>query len=172
MIRRPSRPRVTAAALSLAAALGFALAGCTAAAGEAHTPSGTPTPSATHESALDIHVGDCLDDARTGTTTATAPIVPCSAPHDSEAYAEFTMSGSAFPGDDAVLAQAQTDCAGTAFADFIGIASADSQLQISYYYPTSDSWAAGDRAITCTVYQLGDDGKPATTTGTLKNAAR
>jgi hypothetical protein len=164
----PRHPLRLAIAVGLAGAA-LALAGCSAGGGSGPTP--TPTVSTTHKAALDIHVGDCLDDADVGTTASSAPTVDCSQPHDSEAFAEFTVPDGAFPGDDALKAQASTDCKGTAFAEFIGIASADSTLQVSYYFPTEDSWAGGDRAITCTVYQVGDDGKPAKTTGTLKNSA-
>jgi hypothetical protein len=168
-VRPPSR-RFAVTAIVLAA-LGL-LAGCT------DTPAPLPTSSATratdgaHASAMDITVGDCLDDATAGSTTATATIVPCSGPHDSEAYADITLTGSAYPGLDAVQAQAQTGCQGDAFADFIGIASDDSTLQVSYYYPTEDSWAGGDRTVTCTVFAVDASGKAARTTGTLKDSAK
>jgi hypothetical protein len=100
-----------------------------------------------------------------GTPTA-APIVPCSQPHDSEAYRSVKMTDGAFPGANAVTAQANGSCA-DAFPDFIGIAYDDSDLSISYYYPTKDSWANGDREIMCTVYNDG-----VKTTGTLKGAKR
>jgi hypothetical protein len=165
--------RIAPAALVLAAgALLAALAGCTASGGGTATPTATPSAGSTHASAMDIKVGDCLDDADAGTTTATAPIVPCTDPHDSEAFAEITLSGSSYPGDDAVQAQAQKGCTGDAFANFIGIAADDSTLQVSYYFPTEDSWAGGDRTVTCTVYAIDASGKTAQTTGTLKNSAK
>ncbi|HEU0206640.1 MAG TPA: septum formation family protein [Pseudolysinimonas sp.] len=128
--------------------------------------SGTPTAANVNADVFSIKVGDCLNDATATGTVTTAPIVPCSKPHDSEAYASITMKDGAFPGTDAVKAQADQACP-DAFPDFVGIAYNDSTLSISYYYPTSDSWANGDREILCTVY---DDGVK--TTGTLKNAKR
>jgi hypothetical protein len=92
--------------------------------------------------------------------------VPCSKPHDSEAYKSVQMTDGAFPGADAVTAQANEACA-DAFPTFIGIAYDDSDLKISYYFPTKDSWANGDREILCTVFDNG-----VKTTGTLKNAKR
>ena len=103
---------------------------------------------------------------------ATAAIVPCAGPHDSEAYADLTLTGDAYPGLDAVRAQAQAGCQGDAFADFVGIPSDDSTLQVSYYYPTADSWAGGDRTVTCTVFAVDQSGTTASTTGTLKDSAR
>ncbi|MGN6326873.1 septum formation family protein [Pseudolysinimonas sp.] len=161
--------RAALGAVVLAAA---ALAGCTATAAPAPTPTPTRATSGAHASSRDIAVGDCLDDAAAGSTTATAAIVPCSEPHDSEAFAEVTLSGDSYPGLDAVQAESQTACQGDAFANFVGIAAADSSLQVSYYYPTEDSWAAGDRTVTCTVYALDASGKAARTTGTLKDSGR
>lgn len=170
-----TRVRAWTAAAVLALA-GMVLAGCSllspgSGSGTVRDPSGTPTATA-RVSAFDIAVGDCLDDADVGTATATTQIVPCTGPHDSEAFAESTVSGDTYPGDDALQAQAQSVCSGTAFARFIGIASADSTLQISYYLPTQDTWAGGDRRITCTVYQMDQSGKPVQTTGTLKDSAK
>jgi hypothetical protein len=170
MARLPRRIAVVAIVLAAAGAL----AGCTTGGGA------TPSPTASHAgkgagahaSAMDIAVGDCLDDADAGSTTATATIVPCSAPHDSEAFADITLPGNDYPGLDQVQAQAQTGCQGDAFADFVGIAAADSTLQVSYYYPTEDSWAGGDRTVTCTVYAIGTGGAAAKTTGTLKDSGK
>jgi hypothetical protein len=128
--------------------------------------SGTPTAANTNADVFSIKVGDCLNDASATGTVTTAPIVPCSQPHDSEAYKSITMKDGAFPGADAVTTQADAGCA-AAFPDFIGVAYDNSSLKISYYFPTKDSWANGDREILCTVY---DDGVK--TTGTLKGAAR
>lgn len=168
-------PRVRAwTATAVLAAAGMVLAGCSLLSPGTSAPrdaSGTPTATA-KVSAFDIRVGDCLDDADVGTTTATTQIVPCSGPHDSEAFAESTVTGDAYPGDDALQATAQDVCSGTAFAQFVGIASADSTLQISYYLPTQETWAGGDRRITCTVYQIDQAGKPLPTTGTLKDSAK
>ena len=128
--------------------------------------SGTPTAANSDADVFSIKVGDCLNDATASGAVTTAPIVPCSQPHDSEAYKSIIMADGDFPGDDAVTSQADEGCA-AAFPDFVGISYDDSHLNISYYYPTSDSWTNGDREILCTVY---DDGVK--TTGTLKGAAR
>lgn len=170
-LRTGRRAALLAASLAVAA-LGLALAGCTATAGPTHTPTATSAPSGGKASAFAIKVGDCLDDAAIQGTTTTAPIVPCTGPHDSEAYARFLLTDADYPGEDAVKSEADAGCSGTAFANFVGIASADSTLQYSYYFPTGDSWSTGDREVMCTIYQIDGAGKPITTTGTLKNAAR
>ena len=170
---RPLR-RIVVAAMVLAA-IGV-LAGCTMT--SARAPTATPTAThagshaGSHATAMDISVGDCLDDAAAGSTAAPATIVPCTSPHDSEAYADITLTGDAYPGLDAVRARAQAGCQGEAFADFVGIASDDSTLQVSYYYPTEQTWAGGDRTVTCTVFAVDQAGKTARTTGTLKDSAK
>jgi hypothetical protein len=128
--------------------------------------SGTPTAANSNANVFSIKVGDCLNDATATGTVTTAPVVPCSEPHDSEAYKSVEMSGSAFPGADAVTSQANQACA-AAFPDFIGTPYDNSNLSISYYFPTKESWVNGDRQILCTAF---DDGVK--TTGTLKNAQR
>lgn len=167
-----SRVLTRALAITAIAACAFFLSGCSILNTITNTTprdaSGTPTAENDDADVFSIKVGDCLNDATASGTVTTAPIVPCTKPHDSEAYKSITMpdGDGTFPGEDAVKAAADQGCA-DAFPDFIGISYDDSNLSISYYFPTSDSWKNGDREILCTVY---DDGKK--TTGTLKNAQR
>jgi hypothetical protein len=155
---------VIAAAITGAALL---LTGCSVLGSLTSKPSATPTPTKTTANVFTLKVGDCLDDASSSGTVVTAPVVPCSEPHDSEAYASIKVSGNTYPGKDAITTQADEGCA-AAFPAFVGMSFDNSTLKISYYYPTQDSWTQkNDRQILCTVY---DDGVK--TTGTLKNADR
>ncbi|MEP6482454.1 MAG: septum formation family protein [Rhodoglobus sp.] len=159
-----------AIAITTIAAAGLLLSGCSLLNQVTNTTqrdaSGTPTAANDNADVFSIKVGDCLNDATATGTVTTAPIVPCSTPHDSEAFKSIKMAEGSFPGEDAVKTQADQGC-GEAFSAFVGIAFDDSNLDISYYFPTKDSWKNGDREILCTVY---DDGKK--TTGSLKSAAR
>lgn len=166
----PTRRWTRLMAVSTIAAAGLLLSGCSLLNQLTNTTprdaSGSPTAENDHADVFSIKVGDCLNDAAASGTVTTAPIVPCSKPHDSEAYKSITLKNGDFPGADAIKTQAEQGCA-AAFPDFVGISYDDSKLSISYYFPTSDSWANGDREILCTVY---DDGVK--TTGTLKDAKR
>jgi len=157
-------------AITTIAAAGLLLSGCSILNQLTNTTqrdaSGTPTAENDNADVFSIKVGDCLNDATASGTVTTAPIVPCSKPHDSEAYKSILMKDGDFPGDEAVKTQADQGCA-DAFPDFVGIPYDDSKLSISYYFPTTDSWSNGDREILCTIY---DDGVK--TTGTLKGAKR
>ena len=166
----PSARVVRLLAVASIAAAGLLLSGCSILNQLTNTTprdaSGTPTAENDNADVFSIKVGDCLNDATASGTVTTAPIVPCSKPHDSEAYKSIHMKDGDFPGEAAVKTQADQGCA-DAFPDFVGIPYDDSKLSISYYYPTSDSWSNGDREILCTIY---DDGVK--TTGTLKGAKR
>ncbi|MDO9590887.1 MAG: septum formation family protein, partial [Microcella sp.] len=102
-----------------------------------------------------LQVGDCLNDATASETVDTIPTVPCAEPHDSEIYASIIMSGDTYPGQDAVIAEADQACL-DAFAGFVGVSYADSVYYYSYYFPTEGSWGNGDREILCTIYDEAD----------------
>lgn len=113
-----------------------------------------------------LQVGDCLNDATASETVETIPTVPCAEPHDSEIYASIIMRGDVYPGQDAVIAEADAACL-DAFAGFIGTSYAESLYYYSYYFPTEGSWANGDREILCTVYD-----EAGQVTGSLQNIGR
>lgn len=114
-----------------------------------------------------IKVGDCVNDADLGDVITSIPIVPCTEPHDSEVYYELALPGSDFPGDDAVLEDAQTACF-DAFETFTGIAGDDSELAFYPLTPTEDSWTqSNDRLVSCLIYDPAGQ-----TTGSLEGAAR
>jgi len=161
-----------ATALLAVGAATVALSGCSIL--NSLTGGGQPTRDETGEvvegnEATDVftlQVGDCLNDATAAETVDTIPTVPCSEPHDSEIYASIIMSGDVYPGDDAVIAEADAACL-DAYAGFAGVAYADSVYYYSYYFPTEGSWSGGDREILCTIYDQA--GK---ITGSLQNIGR
>ncbi|QIS40921.1 septum formation family protein [Clavibacter capsici] len=128
---------------------------------------------------FDLRQGDCIEDQSlvdsvSGEDTdgvaqevTAVRTVPCSDPHDFEAYREVTLTGgSDYPGSDPVDAQADDAC-GTAFDSFIGFDYQDSIYDYTYYQPTAEGWMTGDRIVTCLV------GDPAgKTTGSLAGIGR
>lgn len=110
----------------------------------------SPSPSVSSVDPFDVTVGECVG-ATTGAGEVTeVPVVPCSAPHVGEAYESVTMDDAeVFPGDEAVV-EAARGCE-QPFEDFIGVALAVSQLKVTYFHPTAESWAKGDREILCIV---------------------
>ncbi len=118
-----------------------------------------------------IKVGDCFDD-QSGTQFESVPAVPCTGPHDMEAFFSYDLEEGDFPGDDAVSKLADTKC-GTEFEKFAGISFDDSaSLNYNFLIPTSGSWDGGDREVLCVIYDEDEAGTMKPTTGTLKGAKR
>jgi hypothetical protein len=173
----PARRLLTRAlAVTAIAAAGIVLSGCSLLNQVTNTTQrdddGNVTATNSDADVFSIKVGDCLNDADVTGETSTTPIVPCSKPHDSEAFQHFILDDGDYPGDDAVEQKGEEDCGGTAFTQFIGVPSDSSTIAYSYYYPTEESWGNGDREIMCTVYQVDGSGNPVKTTGSLKGAAK
>ena len=101
-----------------------------------------------------IRIGDCFDDTEDNVQISNVGGIPCGFPHDNEIYAITIMPNSAFPGEDAIQSTAQDYCL-SQFESFVGLAYEESVLDISYLYPTQDSWnQANDREIDCIVYDM------------------
>jgi hypothetical protein len=113
-----------------------------------------------------IKVGDCVNDGSTGEEVFEVEAVPCAEPHDLEAYHEFSLDGSEYPGDDEIAQQADTGCYDQ-YAGFVGMSYEDSTLDYFPYTPTEASWTEdGDRLVSC---MIGDpEGR---TTGSLAGVA-
>ena len=79
------------------------------------------------------------------------PTVPCSEPHDSEIYAAFELTQSAYPGEETTQGKADALCL-PAFEEFVGEPYLESRFDFAYYYPTEESWASGDREVLCVIY--------------------
>jgi hypothetical protein len=116
-----------------------------------------------------LRVGDCMVDTLSDelAEVSSVPTVPCSEPHDSEAFASTAMPDGEYPGDDAVIEAADTYCYDE-FATFVGMSYDESVLEMSSLFPTQQSWDLDDdREILCLVVSA--DGQ---VTGTLAGAAR
>ena len=134
----------------------FALAGCSLLPGgnndsSTGSDSGTTDEEEVGDDVFSIEVGDCLNDADTSGEVSAVPIVECSEPHDSEAYDAGDLDDGDFPGDDAIGEAAELLC-GPSFTTFIGLGYEESLYDYSYYFPTEESWAAGDREVLCVAF--------------------
>jgi hypothetical protein len=121
------------------------------------------------ENVTDLGVGDCFDDVDgidgSGEITD-VPVVDCTEPHDNEVFHTYDLPGDDYPGQDAILADAQGSCVG-AFENYVGTDYASSRLDIFPIYPTPDGWADGDdRTVVCSLYDL----ELAQLTGSMRGA--
>jgi hypothetical protein len=104
--------------------------------------------------AFDIRVGDCFDDSDSTSDEVTSlPGVPCSEPHDNEAYAAFDVELTEYPGDDAMGQLAVDQCMGR-FEGFVGTDYDSSTLDIFPMYPSERSWKQSDREVICAIYDM------------------
>lgn len=98
-------------------------------------------------SAFELKVGDCLTDLADGEITD-VPAVPCSEPHDAEVFALYDLEGDEWPGEDAISADAGAECEAQ-LKSYSQEAYADDNVGLFYLYPSTRSWAQGDREIAC-----------------------
>jgi hypothetical protein len=174
----PQGSRLTMLAVSLGvAATALLLSGCSVApvapssppasdsdrarptASAAPAPSTVAPPAGSQQSSRDLTpfvpaVGDCLDASKEHGLSASS-VVSCAEPHDDEVYGELTIDGGEFPGDGTIAAIGDAGCT-TRFEDFIGISHADSALDFYTLVPTSESWSAGHRTVSCIVWNPTD----------------
>ena len=95
-------------------------------------------------------VGACIVTDELGTDEITEiPTVECSEAHDAQVVGKFDLDDGDFPGKDAVEAAAQDGCL-PEFESFIGATYEESSLELSYIYPTEQTWdQADDREVLC-----------------------
>ncbi len=106
-----------------------------------------------------IQVGDCFDDDSTHYTDETVELsgvggIPCSQPHDNEVYAQTEMSVANYPGEAGIAKIAENYCF-EQFGTYVGKSYDASILEITYIYPTLQSWSQlDDREISCAVFDM------------------
>ncbi|MEV0460608.1 DUF4190 domain-containing protein [Catellatospora methionotrophica] len=108
----------------------------------------TDTTGGDDTSVHSLRIGDCLNDLSTEDEIEELPVVPCTELHDGEVYAEFKLTESTFPGIEAIEKKADPRCADL-LKSYAPKAVDDPAVDTYYLYPTSESWAGGDRAVTC-----------------------
>ena len=74
-------------------------------------------------------------------------VVPCEQPHNGEVFTVLTMSDGDFPGQ-AAIEEYQGRCE-PELAVYSPAAAVDPAVGLFVLYPTEESWADGDRAVTC-----------------------
>jgi len=95
-------------------------------------------------------------------------VVPCSQPHDNEVYYVFELSGSSSGLDDSsLLSQIDTLCQ-RQFTRYIGVNELQSAYGEMWLWPSTDTWAQGDREGACYAYANGST----QITGTVKGIKR
>ncbi|MFT7599760.1 MAG: hypothetical protein ACI8TP_002696 [Acidimicrobiales bacterium] len=121
-------------------------------------------PDPTETDVFDLDVGDCFDSLSIDVVSEVDGL-SCEAEHLYEIYYAFDIVGESFPGTDAIVEDAQEGCLG-AFDGFVGLAFADSILDVSYLYPTMESWTLGDdREVLCLLINVDESPRTGTARG-------
>ncbi|MFJ4467177.1 septum formation family protein [Streptomyces sp. NPDC089424] len=107
---------------------------------------------ARQQSVFSLDVGDCYNPNGNAEGTAYAvEVVPCGEAHEGQVVGEFAIDeGNKYPGDDGVAAIADDRCPAEAQKYAPDTWALPKGVALFYYTPTSESWATGDRAVSCT----------------------
>lgn len=97
--------------------------------------------------ATDVKVGDCLSEIPGDTRVLTVQTVGCDEPHAGEVFAVLEMPEGDFPGQAAI--DEYTDRCSPELASYSPASMEDDSVQMYVLYPTPETWAEGDRAVTC-----------------------
>jgi hypothetical protein len=102
--------------------------------------------------ATDLRIGDCLPKFKEGYSESVG-VVPCSVPHAAEVYTNFDLTSVSYPGEKQAIRLAAGGCTKRLTAAVGATVARNTRYDVAYLYPTNESWARGDRGITCLIYQ-------------------
>ncbi|WP_055696210.1 septum formation family protein, partial [Streptomyces prasinopilosus] len=93
----------------------------------------------------------CASSQGTISTAYAVEIVPCDEAHEGQVVAEFAIDeGKEYPGDEGVSAIGDERCPVEAQKYAPDTWALPKGVSLFYYTPTKESWATGDRAVSCT----------------------
>ncbi|MFC8091630.1 septum formation family protein [Streptomyces sp. NPDC057301] len=106
---------------------------------------------ARQRSVFSLSVGDCYNPNNKGAgTEILVEIVPCAEAHTGQVVGDFKIDeGSKYPGDDAIAAIADERCPAEAGKFAPDTWALPKGVALLHYTPTKESWATGDRAVSC-----------------------
>jgi hypothetical protein len=109
-----------------------------------------------NQSADDLAIGTCFD-VPTGSSISTVTKHACTEAHDAEVFHNATYPDNGSYPITLTFSRYATDTCGPVFGTYVGEPFEDNEdLDVGFFYPTSDSWASGDRTVTCYVHRSDD----------------
>ncbi|MEG3629622.1 DUF4190 domain-containing protein [Streptomyces poriticola] len=120
--------------------------------------------------AFALQVGQCFDEPGGSLEGVTYDVdeVPCEKPHQGEVFAAFDLDDGRFPGYDAIARTAEERCPELQSDYAMDSWAVPEHVAVYHFTPTKDSWAFGDREVTC-VFGHTDEGSRLT--GSLRRDA-
>ncbi len=114
-----------------------------------------------------LNVGDCVAELPADNVEVkTVRVVPCSQPHQVEAFFRGSLPDGVFPGTDGVTKSVEAKC-GEGFLPYVGVTYEVSKLDLFYFAPIESGWSRGDRGFVC----LASSGT-APTTGSVRGTRK
>ena len=141
-----------------------------ASSGHGSSPAQQPGSSAGHgtlsTNVFSLRPGQCFQNPPASQTVlgvTYVTVVPCSAPHNAQAFAQFTATGTGYPGVASLQRQADTGCHARIQKN-VQTSKIKNSMSLHYLYPLQTSWASGHKMITCLIV----NSKPNMTTSLLR----
>lgn len=137
---------------AVAALLAIGAVGCSDVSDAVDSAKDSAKTVARQRSVFSLDIGDCYNPNGKAEGTAYAvEIVPCDEAHEGQVVGEFAIDeGEEYPGDDGVMSIADTRCPAEAQKYAPDTWALPEGVSLLYYTPTKESWATGDRAVSCT----------------------
>ena len=124
-----------------------------------HSSSPTPGPSSTAShgplstNVFALRPGQCFQNPPASQTVlgvTYVTVVPCTTPHNAQAFVQFTATGKSYPGVDALKRQADTGCHARITKN-VQKSKIKNSMTLHYLYPLESSWTSGHKTITCLI---------------------
>ncbi|MEU1126017.1 septum formation family protein [Streptomyces sp. NPDC005899] len=162
-------PRSTRRISALVALLAVGTTGCSGVADAIDGAKDGAKKVARQRSVFSLATGDCYNPNteptdKAGQEEAAIEIVPCEEAHQGQVVGEFSIDEKKFPGDDGVSVIADKRCPVEAQKFTPDTWALPKGVSVFYYHPTAESWATGDRSVSCSYTK-----ESGTFTGTLKS---
>jgi hypothetical protein len=111
-----------------------------------------PAPVPTSGVQATLPVGTCVVVPSRPTHVRSVTPLDCAEEHSGEVFVSVVLTQPAdapYPGRDALEQDSRSLCQGQAFESYVGVAYGDSQLFAYVLAPTEETWATGDRDVSC-----------------------
>ncbi|MER5501121.1 MULTISPECIES: septum formation family protein [unclassified Streptomyces] len=148
----PARHRPLRGISAIAALLAIGAVGCSSVSDAVDSAKDGAKKVTRQRSVFSLDTGDCYNPNGKAEGTAYAvEIVPCDEAHQGQVVGEFTIDKDMkYPGDDGVSTIADTRCPVEAQKYAPDTWALPKGVALFYYTPTKESWATGDRSVSCT----------------------
>jgi hypothetical protein len=116
-------------------------------------PSSTPSHGPLSTNVFALRPGQCFQNPPASQTVlgvTYVTVVPCSTPHNAQAFVEFAATGTSYPGVDALKRQADSGCH-TRIKKSVQTSKIKNSMALHYLYPLESSWTSGHKTITCLI---------------------